>query len=84
MQDLNEKLIANLKHRLAMVQDDLDQIIEFIHRNGLTVTFAQPTDCCDECWTHFYNISIACDLSSDESLEWRKFNSTKTATDGTK
>jgi hypothetical protein len=62
-----------LKHRLAMVEDDLRVIRAFIYEQGLSETFQKPTPMTDECWTHLNNIEIACDLSSEESLNWILF-----------
>lgn len=65
--------LDRLKHRLAMVQDDLNAIQEFIRQQDLTHMFRQPTAKADTCWTHFNNIETACDLSSNECLVWKKF-----------
>ena len=62
-----------LKHRLAMVKDDLDVIRRFIYQSGLSKQFEQPTEMADECWTHLNNIEIACDLSNTESYSWTPF-----------
>ena len=62
-----------LKHRLAMVKDDLDVIRRFIYQSGLSKQFEQPTEMADECWTHLNNIEIACDLSTPESYLWTPF-----------
>jgi len=62
-----------LEHRLAMVQDDLNTIRAFIYGQGLIDIFQKPTDKCDEAITHLNNIEIACDLSSDESLFWKRY-----------
>jgi len=71
-QTMNE--VEQLKHRLAMVEDDLRVIRAFIYRQELNETFQKPTEMADECWTHLNNIEIACDLTSDESLTWTKFS----------
>jgi hypothetical protein len=63
-----------LKHRLAMIQDDLKVIRAFIYEQGLNETFQKPTPMADECWTHLNNMEIACDLSSEESLGWKLFS----------
>lgn len=63
-----------LKHRLAMIQDDLTQLRAFIHDNDLAEAFESPTDVSDEAWTLINNIEIACDLNSNESLTWKPFN----------
>ena len=66
--------IEILKHRLAMVKDDLYIIRKFIYENNLAKQFQQSTGMADECWTHFNNIEIACDLDSEESLNWELFD----------
>jgi hypothetical protein len=66
--------VEQLKHRLAMIEDDLKVIRAFIYEQGLNETFQKPTPMADECWTHLNNIEIACDLSSNESLEWKSFS----------
>ena len=66
--------VEQLKHRLAMIEDDLKVIRAFIYENGLNEDFQKPTGMADECWTHLNNIEIACDLSSDESLGWELFS----------
>jgi len=53
----------------------LDVIRKFIYENNLAKQFEQPTGMADECWTHLNNIEIACDLSTDESLNWKLFSS---------
>ena len=63
-----------LKHRLAMIIDDIKVIRAFIYENDLDEVFQKPTGMADECWTHLNNIDIACDLDSDESLQWEEFS----------
>jgi hypothetical protein len=62
-----------LEHRLKMIQDDLSNIIDFIDEQRMMETFERPTKVSDSAWTHIYNIEIACDLSTDESLDWKLF-----------
>jgi hypothetical protein len=69
-----ENEVEQLKHRLAMIEDDLKVIRAFIYKQGLDETFQKPTTMADECWTHLNNMEIACDLSSDESLTWKLFS----------
>jgi hypothetical protein len=69
---MNEAI--ELKHRLAMIEDDLKVIRAFIYEQGLNETFQKPTPMADECWTHLNNIEIACDLSSEECLSWKLFS----------
>jgi hypothetical protein len=66
--------IEQLEHRLAMIQDDLIQIREFIYAHDLDGIFQKKTHVSDEAWTLLNNIDIACDLNSDEALTWRVFN----------
>lgn len=63
-----------LKHRLAMIQDDLSEIRKFIYIKELVEKFHEPSQVSDEAWTLLNNIEIACDLSSDECLTWSPFN----------
>ena len=63
-----------LKHRLAMIQDDLVEIRKFIYIKELVEKFHEPSQVSDEAWTLLNNIEIACDLSSDECLTWNLFN----------
>jgi hypothetical protein len=70
MSNTNEQL----EHRLAMIQDDLNQLRAFIYANNLAEAFESPTDVSDEAWTLLNNIEIACDLASNESLSWKPFN----------
>jgi hypothetical protein len=69
---MNEAI--ELKHRLAMIEDDLKVIRAFIYEQGLNETFQKPTPMADECWTHLNNIEIACDLSNEECLSWKLFS----------
>lgn len=62
-----------LEHRLMMIMDDINAIKQFIYENDLGETFQKNTKFCEECFTHFNNIEIACDTSSEESLSWEKF-----------
>ena len=66
--------IEQLEHRIAMIQDDLIQIREFIYAHDLDEIFQKKTHVSDEAWTLLNNIEIACDLNSDECLTWRAFN----------
>lgn len=66
--------VKELEHRLAMVQEDSDILQKFIIANGLNDAFKTKTQMCDEAWSHFANIDIACDLSNNEVLNWKPFN----------
>lgn len=67
---------ANLKHRLACIETD----IEIITRHIETICpeqFTQPSRnedgsvFADEAWHNITNIEIACDLTDDAPLEWK-------------
>lgn len=60
-----------LEHRLAMIQDDLKVIRQFIYSHGYDFTLPSITS--EEAWANLNNIEIACDLSTDESLDWKLF-----------
>jgi hypothetical protein len=63
-----------INQRLAMIQDDINAIRQFIYANDLVHIFQLPSDQCDEAITHLNNIEIACDLNDKESLSWKPFN----------
>ena len=69
--------IKELEHRLAMVKEDSLELQKFITAKGMDEAFQNSTDMCDEAWSHFANIDIACDLNSNEALDWKKFNQPK-------
>ncbi len=50
--------VEQLKHRLAMVKDDLDIIRKFIYSEQLDKAFERQSETSDECWTNLNNISI--------------------------
>ncbi len=64
----------NLEHRIRMIADDLKAIRQFIIDNGLSEAFEKSTRYCDNAHTHLENISVACDLGSNEALGWKKFS----------
>lgn len=66
--------IKELEHRIAMIKEDSIVLQKYITDNGLDEAFQKPTEMSDDAWTHFANIDIACDLKSDESLDWKPFN----------
>ena len=66
-----------LKHRLAMIADDLKELRKFIASQGLTEAFQKSSSTCPEGFTHLNNIEIACDLTSDECLSWVPYNAKK-------
>jgi outer membrane PBP1 activator LpoA protein len=69
--------VEQLKHRLAMVKDDLDIIRKFIYIEQLDKAFERQSETADECWTNLNNIEIACDLSTDEPLSWKLYSKAK-------
>jgi hypothetical protein len=62
-----------LQHRLAMVLDDVRALVDFLDENRLMEALEKPTKHSDSAWTYISNIEIACDLNSDESLDWRHY-----------
>ena len=59
-----------LIHRMKMIIDDAQVIIDHLEQ-GKEMT--DQTKCADDGWTHVSNIEIAIDLTSKESLTWKKF-----------
>jgi|TARA_R110002012_G_scaffold176475_1_gene341383 hypothetical protein len=59
-----------LTHRMKMIIDDANVIIDHLER-GKEMT--DQTKCADDGWVHMSNIEIAIDLTSKESLAWKKF-----------
>jgi len=66
-----------LKHRIAMISDDLKVLRKFIYKEGLSETFQKPTPVAPEALTHLNNIEVACDLNNDECLNWEPYNASK-------
>jgi hypothetical protein len=66
--------VKELEHRLAMVKEDSLELQKFIAESGLDELFQNSTNMCDEAWSHFANIDIACDLNSSEALDWKSFS----------
>jgi hypothetical protein len=67
------KIIEEYKHRIAMIKDDVKAIYYCINQDEslgskLALTYGDyaPNVC-------LMNINIACDLSSNESLEWTQY-----------
>lgn len=59
-----------MAHRMSMIMDDLVVI-----RKQLTdAQLKTATEFADDLQTHFYNIEIACDLNSNESLDWKLYS----------
>jgi hypothetical protein len=71
--------VEQLKHRLAMVMDDIKVINKILEDNKILsgILANTPTAEADSFLTHLSNIEIASDLNDDASLEWKLFNSTK-------
>jgi hypothetical protein len=72
--DLTKGTKHPLRHRIDTINEELIIINSFIKQHQLYSTFAQPSDFADSCNTHFSNIEIACDLESDECLNWNMYN----------
>ena len=74
---VEDKEVFELKHRLAMIQDDISYLIKFIDDERLMERFDKYTEVSDSAWNLINNIDIASDLSRDDSLAWKKFNHKK-------
>ena len=64
------KIIEEYQHRIAMIKDDVNAIYKCIGLDNdlsdkMSISYGNFTP--DVC---LHNIDIACDLSSDECLEW--------------
>lgn len=68
-----------LEHRIAMIQDDLKALIDFIDENRLMEALEKKSNLAPCGWTHICNMEIASDLSCDESLSWGKLNNSGVA-----
>ena len=66
-----------LEHRLAMILDDLNKVREFISENNMGELFYKVSKDSVQGWTYINNIEIACDLSSDESLSWKLYGTSR-------
>lgn len=66
-----------LKHRLTMINDELKAFVEFLDENRMMEALEKPTKYGDSAWLHILNMEIACDLLSNESLDWKLYNSHK-------
>jgi hypothetical protein len=65
------KIIEEYKHRFAMIKDDVKAIYKCMELDE-DLSRCMASSCCDYVPdTCLHNIDIACDLSSDECLEWR-------------
>ena len=70
-----------LEHRIAMIQDDLNKLIEFIDEERMMERFDKASKYTESAWTHIINMEIACDLSSDESLSWKLYGTSRLTDD---
>ena len=68
-------LLSRVLHRLACIEDDIKIVARHIENNCNEI-FYQPSlnkdgsVFADEAWHNIGNIEIACDLNSNESLDW--------------
>jgi hypothetical protein len=74
-----KNLKNNYTHRLAMIQDELKALREFIQSSSeLQSKFGEPSSYSDTALTHLNNIEVACDLEDTESLRWKPYTSKPT------
>ena len=70
-------LLSRALHRLACIEDDIKIISRHICRFDKEQIFKLPSlnpdgsVFADEAWHNISNIEIACDLNSNESLDWK-------------
>jgi hypothetical protein len=69
--------IEQLKHRLAMVADDMKALRTFIAEEGLSKSFNKASKQASFAYIHLNNIQIACDLTDNESLGWKLYSNEK-------
>jgi hypothetical protein len=63
-----------LEHRLAMINDDLNELRIFINEMGMTHIFEnKQSRYAPSGITHLNNIEIATDLKNNECLEWKLY-----------
>ena len=69
-------LLSRVLHRLACIEDDIKIVARHIENNCNEI-FKQPsldadgTIYAEQAWHNVENIAIACDLNSNESLDWK-------------
>ena len=63
----NKQLI----HRLEMIKDDLNALLEHLEDNK---SMKEQSNYADDGYTHLNNIYIALDMNDNECLGWEKFN----------
>ena len=69
-------LLSRALHRLACIEDDIKIVARHIENNCNEI-FKQPsldadgTIYAEQAWHNVENIAIACDLNSNESLDWK-------------
>ena len=70
-------LLSRALHRLACIETDIEIISRHICRFDKEQIFKLPSTnpdgsvFADEAWHNISNIEIACDLNSNESLDWK-------------
>jgi hypothetical protein len=68
--NVHKSYVKEVNHRMAMIMDDLVVIRQELSEERLNCR----TGHADELQSHFTNISVACDLDSDESLSWKLYS----------
>lgn len=67
---------AQLRHRLNVILDDINELANYINTSGLHNQFKKEVGGV-EGWAYLGNIEIACDLTSDECYDWKPYSSNK-------
>ena len=60
-----------LEHRLTLIQNDLNSLIDILDDHRLMETMEKHTKDGISALKHIVNLEIACDLKNNESLSWK-------------
>lgn len=67
---------AQLRHRINVIREDLNELSGYINTLGLHKEFNREVAGVSG-WSYIGNIDAACDLSSDECYDWKAYSSNK-------
>jgi len=62
----NTKVEEQLRHRLAIIQDNLSQLIDFIDEERMMERFDKPTNVSNSAWNLIHNMERACCLMTNK------------------
>lgn len=64
---------AQLRHRISVIRDDLNELSRYINTLGLHKEFNREIEGVSG-WSYIGNIDVACELSSDECYDWKTYS----------